>query len=353
MLIALPIALALTAHAAEVTALPPAMRADIEINYAATVIPDSLEESGQRVGERRSIDHNLRYIARYGFAKAFAVELELPHSASSKIKHFNSNQMVYDPILDTGTMVGTDTAPDGETTGKGAGGVLVRVVSTPLSEDLFSARGDQITWLLGLGYQFKDETNQWTVTDGERGAGPLSPGLEVRSFWSTTNSMSEPYLGVVWTNRFAATQTTQATNKKLDIQDPSSLDLVTGLEVELHRDDDWANGLGSEVALDLSATFSYQTWGDVVSGVTLPSVLSNTKGASVTQSETSSLWGAMSVRWRIIEYLDWTINTAIGGPLGYRLEHPYPVSTAPSGKLGWQVGTGFNFRMRDPMFDPK
>ena len=350
MMIALPLALTLTAHAAEVTALPPEMRGDIAIHYGATVIPDSLEEDEQQVGERRSIDHELRYIARYGFAKAFAVELVLPHSASSTIKHFNANQMVYDPIADTGTMVGTDGIRDGETKGKGAEGVLFRVVATPLSEDLFSARGDQVTWLLGLGYQFKDDTNQWTVTDGQRGAGPLSPALEVRSFWSTTNSMSEPYLGVVWTNRFAADQ---KGSKNIQIQDPSSLDLVTGLEVELHRDDDWANGLGSEVALDLSATFSYQTWGDVVSGVTLPSVLSNSDGASVTQSETSSLWGAMGVRWRIVEYLDWTINTAIGGPLGYRLEHPYPVSTSPSGKLGWQVGTGFNFRMRDPMFDPK
>ena len=353
MLIALPIALTLTANAAEVTTLPPAMRGDIEIGYAATVVPDSLEEDGQQVGERRSIDHDLTYIARYGFAKAFALELELPHSASSKIKHFNSNQMVYDPILDTGTMVGTEPSPDSETAGKGAGGLMMRVVSTPLSEDLYSERGDQITWLLGLGYQFKDETNQWTVTDGQRGAGPLSPALELRSFWSTTNSMSEPYLGVVWTNRFASTVQAQGVNKKIEIRDPSSLDLVTGLEIELHRDEDWANGLGSEVALDLSATFSYQTWGDVVSGVTLPNVLSNTDGTSVTQSETSSLWGAMGVRWRIVEYLDWTVNTAIGGPLGYRLEHPYPVSTSPSGKLGWQVGTAFNFRMRDPMFDPK
>jgi hypothetical protein len=236
--------------------------------------------------------------------------------------------------------------------------VLVRVVATPLSEDLFESRGDQITWLLGLGYQFKDDTSQWTYSDGERGAGPASAALEVRSFWSTTNNMSEPYLGVVWTNRFVSTLDVTNANGKVtsantDIRDPSSVDLVTGMEVELHRDDDWANGLGSEVALDLRATFSHQTWGDVVSGVTLPSVLSNTEGTQVTQSETSSLWGALGVRWRIIEYLDWTINTAIGGPLGYRLEHPYAVTTSPAGKLGWQVGTGFNFRMRDPMFDPK
>jgi len=359
MLTLLPLALSLTATAAEVTALPPQARGDVAIDYGVTVVPDTLREDNMQVGSRRSIDHTLHYRARFGILDMLAVELELPHAASSRIRFSDATEMVYDPVTQSGTMTGTSAIRDIDRHGSGANGMWARLLGAPLSEDVYSARGDQITWLIGLGYQFKDNSSFWTRDEsGQRGAGPVSPALEVQSFWSTQNNMTEPYLGFVWTKRFATETTARNTNgvvnqANLAVQDPSSIDIQTGMEIELWSDDDWANGLGTEIALDLSGTFSYQTAGTVLSGVSLPSVLSLTAGQPVTQSEGSSLWGATSVRWRIIRYVDWELNSALGAPLGRRLEDPYNVSTSAKDKLGWSVGTGFTFRMRDPIFDAK
>lgn len=359
MLTLLPLALSLTATAAEVTELPPHLRGDVSVGYGVTVVPDTLREGKTQVGSRRSIDHMLHYGVRFGVLDMLALELELPHAASSRIRFSNASQMAYDPVADAGTMKGTDEIKDTERHGIGAEGMWVRVLGTPLSEDVYASRGDQITWLMGLGYQFKNETAFWNRNEsGQRGAGPISPALEIQSFWSTQNNMTEPYLGVVWTKRFATQTETRNSNgivteTNLELQDPSTLDIQTGMEIELWSDEDWANGLGTEIAIDLSGIFSYQTAGTVLSGIALPSVLSITEGQPVSQSEGSSLWGAAGVRWRIIRYLDWTINSALGAPLGRRLEHPYDVSTSAKGKLGWGIGTEFTFRMRDPMFDQK
>lgn len=359
MLTLLPLALSLTATAAEVTALPAQARGDVAIDYGVTVIPDTLQEATAQVGSRRTIDHNLNYRVRFGVLDMLALELELPHAASSRIRFSDATKMVYDPVAESGTMIGTASIKDIDRHGTGAEGMWTRLLGTPMSEDVFSSRGDQITWLVGLGYQFKDNSSFWNRNEsGKRGAGPGSPALEVQSYWSTQNNMTEPYVGVVWTKRFATQTTTRNTNGfvtqgNVEIQDPSTIDIQTGMEIKLWSDEDWANGLGTEIALDLSGTFSYQTAGTVVSGVSLPSVLSLTNGQPVTQSEGSSLWGAGGVRWRIIRYLDWSINSALGAPLGRRLENPYNVASSAKGKMGWSIGTGFTFRMRDPIFDAK
>jgi len=170
--------------------------------------------------------------------------------------------------------------------------------------------------------------------------------------------MTAPYMGVTWIKRFASDTTLRnqygiVSEANVAVQDPSRVDLQSGMEITLWANDSKANGLGSEIALDLNGTFGYQTASTAISGVKLPSVLGLSAGQPVTQSEGSSLWAGGGVRWRIIRYLDWTIHSSLGSNLSRRLENPYDVSTAPNGKLGWTVGTAFNFRMRDPMFDPK
>ena len=170
--------------------------------------------------------------------------------------------------------------------------------------------------------------------------------------------MTDPYMGIVWTKRFA-TQTTLrnqngvVTQANADVQDPSTIDLRAGMEIEAWSDDDWANGLGTEVAFDLGGTFSYQTASTVISGVQLPNVLSLSEGTSVSQSEGSSLWANAGVRWRIIRYVDWNIQSAFGAPLGRRIENPYDISSSAKGKLAWAIGTELTFRMRDPIFDAR
>ncbi len=337
----------LPAQAAKVTDLPPQWRGDFGIGYGVTVVPDSLVEDEVRVGNRRSIDHQIDYAGRLGLTDYLAFEVVLPHHASSQIRFSDSNRMVYDPILGTGTTLGTDRVSDSELHGKGMGGTWLRLLFTPFSETTFASRGDQVSWLLSLGMQTENKTSFWAVENGERGAGPASSAFELQSFWSVQNNRTEPYLGVDWTRR------SPTEIGGIAIQDPSSIDLTTGMEILLWEDPTWANGLGSELALDLSVTFGHQTWGDGISGIQLPSVLSISEGTSVTRSETQSLWGGFGLRWQPVRYVDWTLQSAIGGPFGHRLEHPYAVATTPAGKLGWTVGTNITFRLRDPLFDAK
>lgn len=334
-----------TVNAATVTDLPPQFRGDVAIGYRATIVPDTLKQNEATVGERRTIDHALTYTGLLGLTDFLAVELQLPHTVSHEIRFKNTNSMVYDPITETGTMIGTDPMDDSKLSGKGLEGTRLRIMGTPFSETVFSERGDQITWKIGIGVQFADKTNIWTAENGERGAGPASPAFEFDSFWSTKNQHASPYLGVSWARR------SPNSNGPVPVKDPSDVLLTSGLEIPLWEDPTWADGLGTDVALNLSGQFGYHTYGDGVSGVLLPTVLPISKGSAVTQSETSSLWGHIDLRWRAARYIDWSMNGSMGGVFGHRLEHHYPIVTDTKGKMAWALGTELRFRMRDPLFD--
>jgi hypothetical protein len=359
MIAALTLLLSGTAMAADVTDIPPFLRADIGIGYSASAIPEKLFEDGEQVGRRRSIDHMMRYSGSFGFAPGFALELELPHYASSRIRFFDSQRMDFDPNIGTGTMLETDKLPnDPEVHGTGPGGTFVGVAATPFSETTFAPRGDQVTWLMRLGFQFKDNTALWTHNDnGKRGAGPGSPGLLFENFFSTTNGISQPWIGVSWDKRFPYETDIVDENgvtlaKGLNVRSSSSVILSTGLSIEVLHIPGFANGLGTALIVDPRARFGYHSWADIPSGVSLPSVLSMTENTVVTQSETSSLWAGLNIKWRIIRYLDWDTHYDMGTPFARRLEHHYDVTTG-MGKLGWEIGTALTFRMRDPLFDKR
>ena len=342
------IGLVTTASAADVTDLPPQWRGDIGIAYEAVVVPDSLREGDEIVGARRAVDHFITYSGTIGWTDYLATTLALPQQASSRIAFSKMNRMVYDPILETGTMVGTGEGADQTVRGSGVGGLWVRLKGTPMSETVFSERGDQITWLMSLGYQFRNSTSIWNSADSS-GAGPASPAFEFTSFWSTQNNRSEPYIGLEWTHRFETE--VDVGGRTIAVKDPSTLDLTVGMEFLILEDESFAEGLGTELAVDLHATFGHQSWGDGVSGIQLANALPTTAGRAATQGETNSLWGGFDLRWRVVRYVDWTVSHALGAPFGRNLEHPYAVSSATDGKLGWKIGTALTFRMRDPLFD--
>ncbi len=336
--------------AAEVTDLPPQWRGDVGVSYEAMVIPESLREGSDIVGARRSVDHTLNYSGVIGWTDYLASSLTLPHQVSSKLAFTDMNRMVYDPILETGTMVGTGEGRDRTIEGSGVGGLWVRLLGTPMSESVFSERGDQISWLMSIGYQFKNTTSFWN-NPASAAAGPASPAFEFTSFWSTRNNRTEPYLGVVWTHRFpTSVESSQGT---IAVKDPSTLDLKVGIEILLVEDETFAEGLGTELALDLHATFGHQDWGDGVSGLELANALPITRGRPASQGETNNVWVGADLRWRIARYVDWTVSHSWGKSFGHTLEHPYAVASDPDGKLGWSIGSGLTFRMRDPLFDQK
>jgi hypothetical protein len=347
-----------TAHGAEITALPPGMRGDIGMAYEAKVVPDLLLEGDTIVGRRRAVDHTLTYSGAMGLTKVLALEVALPHVLSSRTGFSDSHRMIYDPISGTGTMLGTQTlASDPELFGKGLSGTRVSLAATPFSETAFAARGDQLTWLLRAGYQVPDKTNIWTHSNGERGAGDGASGIILETAFSTTNGVTQPYLGLSYEKRLPLRMDIvdaggQTVAKNLQIKPASTVMVTTGLEIEVLRDEAWANGLGTALTLDPSARFGWRSGAEIPSGLFLPSVLSMTENTTVGQGATSEIWAGMGLTWRIIEYLDWNINGELGSPLAYQVEHPYDVTTG-MGKLSWSAGTALTFRMRDPMFDAK
>lgn len=335
------------ASAADITTLPPQYRGDLSIAYRALIVPDTLEQDEVTVGNRRSVNHGIEYTALFSATDYLALQISLPYTAQHNIRFSESRAMVYDPIEETGTMRNTGPIADSSRSGSGLGGTRVRLVGTPFSESVFASRGDQVTWMIAIGLQFRDDSSFWTVSDGERGAGPASAAFELDSTWSADHPHASPYLGVSWVRRSPNAEGT------IPIKDPSDLVFVTGLEIPIFEDPDWANGLGTDLTVDLSGRFGYHTYGDGISGVLLPTILPISSGLAATQSETSSLWGHAEVRWRAARYVDWALNGSMGGMFGHRLEHHYPIRTATEGKVGWGLGTTITFRARDPLFDAR
>ena len=332
------------------------MRGDIGIDYAARVVPDTLIEGETVVGRRRAVDHQLTYSGTLGLTEIFALELALPHSASSTIQFSDSHRMAYDPNTGTGTMLGTDVlANQPEVRGKGLGGTQVSLAATPFSEKAFASRGDDLTWLLRAGYQLPDKTNVWTYAGGERGAGSGASALLLETAFSTTNGNTQPYMSLSYDKRLPLRTDIKSASgetlaKNLQIKPASTVMLKTGLEIEVYQNDVWADGLGTAVMIDPSARFGWRSGAEIPSGVYLPSVLSMTENTLVGQGETSEIWAGLGVTWRIIKYLDWNVRGEMGTPLAYEVEHPYNVSTG-MGELSWSLGTALTFRMRDPLFD--
>jgi len=346
-----------TAQAADITALPPAMRGDVGLAYGVKVVPDVLLEDDTVVGRRRAIDHTITYSGTIGLTDIFAFEIALPHAASSRVRFFDSYRMAYEPNQGTGTAVGTDLLTSNpEIHGTGLGGTRFSFAVTPFSEDTYASRGDAITWLMRIGYQLPDKTNIWTFDGGDRGAMDGASGMVLETAFSTTNRMSQPYMGLRYDKRMPVRMDIVDKNgdvaaKEVQIKPASTVSLTTGLEIELHKNHAFANGLGTSVSLDPYARFAWRSAAEIPSGVYLPSVLTMTKNTLVAQGETSEAWAGLGIKWRIIEYLDWKTTAEMGTPFAYKVEHPYEVTTG-MGKLGWQVGTSLTFRMRDPIFDP-
>jgi hypothetical protein len=348
--------LTVNAHAAEITALPPSKRGDLGLSYRATVVPDELIEDGTVVGRRQATDHLLTYSGRVGLTDILALELALPHAVSSRIRFTESHRMVYDPNTGTGSMLGTDAiGHPTEVAGKGLGGTQIALAVTPFSESHFSSRGDQLTWLLRAGYRTADKTNFWTETGGQRGALDGASALILDTAFSTTHGIVQPYLGLSYDKRFSLK--TGVTNtggmlggKNVKLRPASTLMLRSGMEIEVFRDEAWAEGLGTAVMVDPSARFGWRSGAQVPSGVYLPSVLSVTEDTSVAQGQASELWAGVGLTWRIIRYVDWKVQAELGSPLSYQVEHPYEISTG-MGDMSWTAGTSLTFRMRDPLFD--
>ncbi len=359
MLIVLLSLAALPAHAAEVTDLPPMLRGDVEVRFDLSVEDARLVESGETVGKRRIADNQLVYAGTLSVYDGLALFFELPHGVGTNVSFGDAREMVVDADFgagkEAGTMLGSDPIEDPPVVqGSGLEGTWVGIRGAPFSRDLFPRQHDSTSWLLELGYRFKDKSNFWTVNDaGKRGAGPGAPAFRFHGAWSTRYRASQPYVTttLVRTGRITtdvADASGQTTATGLVLRPASSADLGVGSELVAGT---YGEGPSAgQVGIDCRLHFGYVSWQDIPSGLYLPSVLDLTTSQAATESEYAYVRGGLGVNWRIVEYVQLNLGGDVGTSSPRRIEHAYPVYTG-MGTLDWQVHALLRFRARDPLFD--
>jgi hypothetical protein len=320
------------AQAAEITELPPFLRGDLALGYAFEHEGGSLTEAGERVGSRAGQEHRLVYSGVFSAGPGVAVFFELPQVVSSSLSFPEAHEMVYDPALERGTLLGTDDlgAID-PIKAKGAEGLWIGVKGTPFSE-AFVKRGNRATWLIEAAFRTRTRGNFYTLNeDGTRSAGIGGGGTRLGMAFSTTRHISQPYLAFRYTRSRTLDPATlyDAEGNVLDsaaVLDPAdTIEIKTGTEIVVHDDAESQ----SRFAFDLRLCFGYATWQTVPSGLFLPSVLDENRDVVATESEYT--WGGvgLGLKHQAFEYMAWSLGGDVNYIAPHSVEHLYAVDTGP------------------------
>jgi hypothetical protein len=225
--------------------------------------------------------------------------------------------------------------------GSGLEGVWLGIRGTPFSE-AFKRRKNMATWLLEGAWQSADETNFWTVANGQRGGGPGGSAWRVRSAFSTTHGISNPYLDFTWTTRrpFRADLTAldgSLLGTRVELNPADEISVLAGTELCAH-DNPAAH---TRFLIDLRLGYAYHSWRTMQSGLLLPSILSSSEGLAVTESEYQSWSGGLGFIWQTFQYMQLNLRGEASYLTPHRIEHPYPVRTGAD-----DVAVGVSFGMK-------
>jgi len=333
------------ARAAEITDLPPFLRGDLALGYAFEHTGGGLTEAGEQVGSRTWQEHRLVYSGVFSAGPGVALFFELPQSVSTSLSFPEASEMVYDPALDRGTMLGTDSL-DGldPIKAKGAEGLWLGIKGTPFSE-AFVQRGNRATWLIEAAFRTRTKGNFYTLNeDGTRSAGVGGGGMRLGMAFSTTHHISKPYLAFRYTRTRPIDPATLydqdgAVLDSAAVLDPAdTIEIKTGTEIVVHDDAE----THSRFAFDLRLCFGYATWQTVPSGLFLPSVLDVNRDVVATESEYTWAGAGLALRHQAFEYLAWYLGGDVNYIAPHNIEHLYAVDTGPdtlqiTGSAGFKV----------------
>lgn len=319
----------LTAHAAEVTEVPPWLRGDIDIGYALDFTTGSLVEGDADVGRFTAQEHQIHFGGAFAAAPGVALYFDVPVYPLSSLSFSDSFSMAYDPLNGRGSMAYGEAL--GETVtreGRGAGGVWLGVRGTPFSESLWPRRGNHSTWMLDFGYRTPDASNFYVADAETRGGGAGASAIRLRSAFSTTKGVSQPYMRVSWLRQSTiATDLLDANGNVITagalVWPGQTLDVMAGVQARAFENT--VNGASFDFDFHLGA--SYDTWRSVPSGMYLPSVLNATEGELVTMSEYGSAYAGLGFYWRMFKYLQLDVGADLAYIMPHQLEHPYAIST--------------------------
>lgn len=337
----------------DATEMAPPMRGDVEVRYQFAQERAGLVEDQTDVGKRITSTHHVDTWLTFNPIKGAGVFIHLPATPSTEISYLEAYQMGFDPGNDSGTLLEKSALDNPPTLqGKGLEGTWIGLRGSPLHEELYADRGDRVSWVLDLGYRFKDKSHFYALDeDGQRGAGPGASAWLMRGAFSTTHNNTQPYLVATWIATGLLTddvvdQDGTVMSTDAAIRPASTVTFATGAAVEAHT---WGQGANSgRLLIDPHLSFGYQSWQDVPSGTYLPDVLEASQALLATQSEHLFLSAGLSFDIRIMEYIELDIGADAGVRTAHRVEHFYPVSTT-LGSLTWQTHAALRFRARDPL----
>ena len=324
------------ANGAEVTDLPTNLRGDAGVRYDHSALSGSLVEGESTVGNRSADSDKVTYSAVFSPISGAAVFVEVPSVIGRSLSYSESNQMLFDPVANRGTMVGTSLVDDPPSfEGSGLEGIWTGVRASPFNER-YTSRGNRVTWLIELAMRTAGDS--FYVADEEaRGGGTGGSALRARMAFSARRGSVEPYL------RFGAQQEKAFTVGEDDTSyDPAdSVSVDAGLELVSYENE----AAGSQLALDFGASTVYRSWQTLPSGVLLPSVMSSSEDIAVTESEYAQLAFRFGVYYRVFENLQINLRSEVGYVMSHVLEHPYAVRSGYD-NLYYSAGAEMRIRIR-------
>lgn len=342
-----------SAQAAEVTEIPPWLRADLHLGYGFDMGRSSLRETyaGEDVvvANQRDEAHRMDFGAAFSVGPMIAAYFEMPTWFVQRSTWSEVNKMAYDPNRELGSMAyGSPLGSEVQISGSGAGGVWLGLRGTPFSESLYPRRNNRSTWLIDVGYRTPDKTSIYVVDGDSRGAGPGAQAFRVASAFSTSVGQTEPYLkGQFVASGRQVVQLTDSTgavtSSEANIRPGNTLDVLAGVEVHAYHNDQTQ----ADFAFDFRLGYGYLSGREVPSGLFLPSVLRSTEGSLVNAEETSWISGGLGMKWRMFQYARLSVGADVAYTMPYRIEHPYPVTTG-SDNIRVTGGAELTFFVRTP-----
>lgn len=332
----LVLAVPLPALASSETDLPPALRADVSLGYAAQVEWAGFEQDSDDgpvgVGKRRDVRHDLAFRAAFAPVDGIAVTLGLDHLASRSLTFDEAREMWEDPGSGKPTYIGGNDLTDPPSySASGLEGLWFGMAFQPFAERF--RKQHEVTWRLDLAVRTAPPTTFWEAgDDGKRGAGLGGPTFKVAGAFSRDHESTSPYMTTTWQlqTRRQVDAPIEGGTATMQVDPGQRLDVVGGLEIRLTNPE----ADPARVDLDLSTGFSWRSEASVPSGVLLPDVLTASEEPVLRAEQLGwHLGGAFEID--IAEPVSLHLYARGLWRLPWLVEEPYPVRTT----LGTAQGT--------------
>jgi len=314
------------ASAADVTDMPSNLRGDVSFSYEYSQQWSKLMEASETVGEVAEASGIINLEGEFSVYNSISLTFALPMWVNHSISWANPRTMAWDPIEDSGSMLYGTPIEDGVEphSGSGLGGASFGLRVSPVSE----ARGAKASWVIGLSQQLRDNSNIFTGSGEEAGAGYGAGATSITNAFSTTFGNSNPYIELRWDRRGLHTadgiDTETGEAGSVELASGNSASFVSGVEFITTSS---ANNQ-SWFRTDIWGGARYNAWSEVPSGTYLPNVLGSTEDSTVVSGEYIEYSLGLGGHWRVLPTMQIDLSLELGTNSPIQLESAYPIYTS-------------------------